>query len=348
MATTALKQSLTYDSINRAMIVRDLTSWETDEKPGYGMAVFLYKDGTPVQHNLKDYTFDIWAFAISDTGTYKSALYAIAKYASGTSYDTGDIVISKSTSEGIGDQNIWKFYRSKTDANVGNDPASDTVNWEDLSDVAIATVEGYFTATPPDINAPVAEEKVKDLGIQLTKAECYKWNLKNNTSSTKYVDIYTFEAYQQGSSALNSSTLTMAASATLSILLEDTYSVTDGVYVVLVYSDSSKTELFTHKIIYEFCALRACFKSLTNDVFCSDCECETECDQDDIEIIKRKRRDLQRMTALFGMFMLYVHAEKDYTYNYFSLDQRKEELVARASNILEKLNTLVTRCGECS
>jgi len=348
MATTAIKVQTEINEKDKFITIRDVTEYETDERETLGFAVFLLKDDSVVDGSIEEFLFDTWTFELPSTGDYQVEVFGTPIYSGTTNYKTGDIVIAPpNAADAVGAENKWAFYISTADGNSGNNPA-DGVNWTKLTSMSSAYTQ-FSSITSGAGYEPIeglSYNAVDDLELEVTKTACKEFTI-TNPGSTIYFDIYDFENYINELTALNSSRVEMV-NGDYSLDL-DTYSVTDGIYVMVFYESSSSEEPTGYLVLYEYCEAKECFKSLVSTILCcSDDECDSDpCTGSEIYKGNTQFREALRLSSLFMTFIGYVFSEETKYLYATNMSEDRKVMLNSANELMDKLKVLVGRCGSC-
>jgi hypothetical protein len=351
MATTAIKLQTSINKTQRSINIKDITDWETNERESRGFAVFLIKDGSVIDGSLKDFTFDEWTFELTSEGEYTAVVYSVGKHSNSFSYNEGDIVIAPpAASTLVAGESQWMFYISEGDGNTGNNPADDDgSNWTEMTDLSTSYTQ-FAALSSHGEYTPISEmsyQEPDDLEITAVKTACKEFAI-DNPGSTVYYDIYDFENYIQELTPLNGSTRVQLSAGETNFDL-DTYSVTDGIYVFVFYETDSSEDIIGYLVIYEYCEIKACFKSLMEDVLCcTDQECDdAPCLGSSNYNFNMKYREAMRIQALFFTFIGYTFSEETKYLYMTTMSEDRKDLLNRANQVMIKLKELTERCGSC-
>lgn len=185
---------------------------------------------------------------------------------------------------------------------------------------------------------------------KVTMASCYNYTV-TNLNPTDYDGLY-IKIIDFATNTLITTIVTEDVTTAVDL---EALGYTEGVYIFIVigftgtvasYSLSNDEERY---IVYEFCILHACAKTLINSILCKEIDtCCEPCDADTLKLQQTRRIEMNKLIGLYMTLMAYINVEYVTYFGIFAIDRDREDFINRIVDVFNKLMVIANRCGVCT
>jgi hypothetical protein len=165
--------------------------------------------------------------------------------------------------------------------------------------------------------------------LTIQRTACKKYNLSSDSTTTSWA-VSTLEGVELFAGTF--------ANGAVTFTLPD-----EGVY--LVYENVAGVGLIPvleYYTLIEECELIACLLNLFQKLFCADSGACADCGSPEADLI---RYELQKLFAGYGMFMLFVFAERVTYYGIMTIDDCRLTKLEELDKWIDDLKEVKRRCG---
>ena len=340
--------------------IKDTSPWiDSTDRYSNGLALFWTKDnGVSYGMDLLSPFADMWVIPLDGPGVYNIILFGVEKWDESYAYLQGNVVLSA-----VGDstrdpeaQNVWKFWHALT-ASTDAIPFDNQTEWESFTGKTGLEAYNIFNALTDAAGYTVyraeSVEIHQDEEVCYEKLSCFEYKIKKTSSEIVSIDIYTLEAYENGTDPINSESIIFEPNNELTFKLTsytnsdgDPYK--DGVYVINFNTQTGTGKNVHDYPIVEICNSQECVENVIKEVLCLDCGCNNPpCTPEETALDRNRRDFLNTIIGSFGMLMsrlMAFSAEQLYLQFYESSQQ---DLLREVSFLVDKINNIINTCNLC-
>lgn len=177
--------------------------------------------------------------------------------------------------------------------------------------------------------------------------ECYSYTVYNANTNYAGFRLEVFEYSNQTTAVIDE--IITSTSYTFDITAYG-----DGIYYVRIsgFTGTASSPVYVdyeEYVLYEFCVLHNCMRSLLKNLLCKEVNpCCEPCDQTEIKEMNTRRVELTKMNSLYFALLSRIHLDRIVYLGLYSISANRSVLIAEINDIWTKLSSISTRCGSCS